>query len=97
MSTWRKERTTTTGKNACNQETMRKIIVVIIFIIAQVVLAKEHTSRRSMREYVNSIMNNVFMTAIIESSKSIDIGIYYGLSFLWNAESPRNLQQTKAG
>ena len=33
---------------------------------------------------------------IIESSKSIDIGIYYGLSFLWNAESPRNLQQTKA-
>ena len=33
---------------------------------------------------------------IIESSKSIDIGIYYGLSFLWNAESPKNLQQTKA-
>ena len=33
--------------------------------------------------------------AIIESSKSIGIGIYYGLSFLWNAESPRNLQQTK--
>ena len=30
--------------------------------------------------------------AIIESSKSIDIGIYCGLSFLWNAESPRNLQ-----
>ena len=35
-------------------------------------------------------------TAIIESSKSIDIGIYYGLSFLWNAESPKNLQQTEA-
>ena len=33
---------------------------------------------------------------IIESSKSIDIGIYYGLSFLWNAESTKNLQQTKA-
>ena len=33
---------------------------------------------------------------IIESSKSKDIGIYYGLSFLWNAESPKNLQQTKA-
>ena len=34
--------------------------------------------------------------AIIESSKSTDIGTCYGLSFLWNAESPRNLQQTKA-
>ena len=32
----------------------------------------------------------------IESSKSIDIGICCGLSFLWNAESPKNLQQTKA-
>ena len=26
--------------------------------------------------------------SIIESSKSIDMGICYGLSFLWNAESP---------
>ena len=34
--------------------------------------------------------------ATIESSKSTDVGIYYGLSFLWNAESPKNLQQTKA-
>ena len=34
--------------------------------------------------------------AMIESSKSIDTGIHYGLSFLWNAESPKNLQQTKA-
>ena len=32
--------------------------------------------------------------AIIESSKSRDIGIFYGLSFLGNAE-PRNLQQTE--
>ena len=38
----------------------------------------------------------VLSCAIIESSKSIDIGIHCGLSFLWNAESPRNLQQTKA-
>ena len=28
----------------------------------------------------------------IESSKSTDIGIYHGLSFLGNVESPRNLQ-----
>ena len=33
---------------------------------------------------------------IIESSKSIDMRICCGLSFLWNVESPRNLQQTKA-
>ena len=35
------ERTETTEKNACKQETMMKIrvVVVIIFIIAQVVLA----------------------------------------------------------
>ena len=33
---------------------------------------------------------------MIESSKSTDVGICYGLGFLWNAESPRNLQQTKA-
>ena len=39
-STWRDERTTTTRKNACDQETMMKIRVVIIFIIAQVVLAR---------------------------------------------------------
>ena len=45
---WRDERTATTGKNACNQETMMKIGVVIIFVIVQVVLAKQHTSRRSM-------------------------------------------------
>ena len=37
---WRDERTTTPRKNACNRETMMKIRVVIIFIIAQVVLAK---------------------------------------------------------
>ena len=48
-STWRDERTGTTRKNACDRETMRmmKIRAVIIFIIAQVVLAKEHTSGRS--------------------------------------------------
>ena len=34
--------------------------------------------------------------ATIESSKSIDIGINYGLSFLGNSESPRNLQWTEA-
>ena len=33
---------------------------------------------------------------MIESSKSTDAGICHGLSFLWNAESPKNLQQTKA-
>ena len=38
MSAWRDEGTTTTGKNACNRETMMKIRVVIIFIITQVVL-----------------------------------------------------------
>ena len=36
------------------------------------------------------------MKSTIESSKSTDIGICYGLSFLGNAESPRNLQQTEA-
>ena len=40
MSTWRDERTTTAGKNACKRETMMKIRVGIIFIIAQVPLAK---------------------------------------------------------
>ena len=34
------------------------------------------------------------MSATIESSESTDAGIYHGLSFLWNAESPKNLQQT---
>ena len=43
------KRTGTTRKNACNRETMMKIRVVIIFIIAQVVLTK-HTSRRSMNK-----------------------------------------------
>ena len=41
------KRTGTTRKNACNRETMVKIRVAIIFIIAQVVLTKYHTSRRS--------------------------------------------------
>ena len=41
------ERTGTTRKNACNRETMVKIRLAIIFIIAQVVLTK-HTSRRSI-------------------------------------------------
>ena len=36
------------------------------------------------------------ISAIIESSKSTDTGICCGLSFLGNAESPRNLQQTEA-
>ena len=39
--------TVTTRKNACNRETMVKIRLAIIFIIAQVVLTK-HTSRRSI-------------------------------------------------
>ena len=39
------ERTVTTRKNACNRETMVKIRLAIIFIIAQVVLSK-YTSRR---------------------------------------------------
>ena len=39
--------TGTTRKNACNRETMMKIRAVIIFIIAQVALAKQHASRRS--------------------------------------------------
>ena len=38
---------TTTRKNACDRETMMKIREVIIFIIVQVVLAREHASRRS--------------------------------------------------
>ena len=48
MSTWRDEQATTTGKNACNRETMMKIRVVITFAIAQVALAKQHASRRSL-------------------------------------------------
>ena len=50
MSMWRNEQTTTTTReNACNRETMMKIRVVIIFIvIVQVVLAREHASRRSI-------------------------------------------------
>ena len=40
------KRTGTTRKNACDRETMVKIRLAIIFIIAQVVLTK-HTSRRS--------------------------------------------------
>ena len=53
-SAWRNERTGTTRKNACNRQTMRmtKIRVVIIFIIAQVALAKWHASRRSMNTAV---------------------------------------------
>ena len=39
------KRTGTTRQNACNRETMVKIRLAIIFIIAQVVLTK-HTSRR---------------------------------------------------
>ena len=41
-STWRDERTGTTRKNACNRETMRmmKIRAVMMFMIAQVALAK---------------------------------------------------------
>ena len=42
MSTWRDEQTTTTRKNACDRETMMKIRAM--FIIAQAVLAREHTS-----------------------------------------------------
>ena len=42
------EWTATTRKNACNRETMMKIRAVITFIIAQVALAKQHTSRRSI-------------------------------------------------
>ena len=41
------ERTGTTRKNACNRETMVKIRVAIIFVIAQVVLTKYYASRRS--------------------------------------------------
>ena len=41
------ERTGTTRKNAHDRETMVKIRLAIIFIIAQVVLTKYHTSRRS--------------------------------------------------
>ena len=41
------ERTGTTRKNACDRETMVKIRLAIIFVIAQVVLTK-HTSRRSI-------------------------------------------------
>ena len=43
----RNERTTATGKNACTRETMMKIRAVMMFMIAQVALAKQHTSRRS--------------------------------------------------
>ena len=44
------QRTGTTRKNACNREAMRmmKISAVIIFIIAQVALTKQHASRRSI-------------------------------------------------
>ena len=44
----RNEQTTTTRENACNRETMMKIRAVITFTIAQVALAREHASRRSV-------------------------------------------------
>ena len=47
-STWRNERTATTRKNTCNQETMMKIRVVMTFITVQAVLASGHVSSRSM-------------------------------------------------
>ena len=39
--------TRTTRKNACDRETMVKIRLAIIFIIAQVALTKYYASRRS--------------------------------------------------
>ena len=45
------ERTGTTRKNACNRETMVKIRLAIIFIIAQVVLTK-YTNRRHRNRIV---------------------------------------------
>ena len=44
----------TTRKNACSQETMMKKRSVIVFTIAQVALAKDHTSRRSI-DIVNAV------------------------------------------
>ena len=49
-----------------------------------------------LHQGVEMVIRSIAPAALIESSKSEDIGIYYGLSFLWNAESPKNLQQTKA-
>ena len=46
----RNEWTTTTRENACNRETIMKFraVITITFAIAQVALAREHASRRSV-------------------------------------------------
>ena len=48
MSMWRNEWTTATRENARNRETTMKIRAVMMFAIAQAVLAREHTSGRSV-------------------------------------------------
>ena len=62
------KRTGTTRKNACDRETMMKITAVITFIIAQVVLTKYYTSRRSV-----NIIAQVALTKHHASRRSMNI------------------------